>query len=254
MGKVKWIDCTVSMKPLFCRIREAMSRLAYLSSVIGCGEWMSILNGKYIKVRLFACHNLFKWPGNTYHLSELAGWIGHSAIAGHQCCWTENCFWPNWLLFEDEQFGDEYLSWFSRTNALHLWRGQSSQPILTHGWHPWTLTGYPVLKFCSKHNTTGTVLLFRWLRVKFIISYITYHYLNVFFCWLVINGLVILYFILDQRWGSHLNQISLILFVCLFYFVSYRWPGDCIFHCASKMEERRRRNKNDVPVCGEYYW
>lgn len=36
--KVKWIDCAVSMKPLFCRIREAMSRLAYLSSVIGFGE------------------------------------------------------------------------------------------------------------------------------------------------------------------------------------------------------------------------
>ena len=38
MGKVKWIDSAVSMKPLLCRIREAMSRLAYLSSVIGCGE------------------------------------------------------------------------------------------------------------------------------------------------------------------------------------------------------------------------
>ena len=36
--KVKWIDCAVSMKPLFCRIREAMSWLAYLSFVIGVGE------------------------------------------------------------------------------------------------------------------------------------------------------------------------------------------------------------------------
>ncbi|XP_074620236.1 uncharacterized protein LOC141879033 isoform X1 [Acropora palmata] len=36
INKVKWIDCAVSMKPLFCRIREAMSRLAYLSSGIGC--------------------------------------------------------------------------------------------------------------------------------------------------------------------------------------------------------------------------
>lgn len=38
ISKVKWIDCAVSMKPLLCRIREAMSRLAYLSSAIGCGE------------------------------------------------------------------------------------------------------------------------------------------------------------------------------------------------------------------------
>lgn len=38
INKVKWIDCADSMKPLLCRIREAMSRLAYLSSGIGCGE------------------------------------------------------------------------------------------------------------------------------------------------------------------------------------------------------------------------
>ncbi|XP_068718898.1 inner nuclear membrane protein Man1-like [Montipora capricornis] len=33
--KVKWIDCSIAMKPLFCRIKEAISRLAYLSFFIG---------------------------------------------------------------------------------------------------------------------------------------------------------------------------------------------------------------------------
>ena len=36
--------------------------------------------------------------------------------------------------------------------------------------------------------------------------------------------------------------------------VSYWWTGDCLFHCAAKMEERGRRDKNDVPVCGKYNW
>lgn len=70
INKVKWIDCAVSMKPLLCRIREAMSRLAYLSSGIGCGEWMSIRNSIYIKVRFFAFHNLHKWPAESTHVSH----------------------------------------------------------------------------------------------------------------------------------------------------------------------------------------
>ena len=36
---ITWIDSSVAAKPLMCRIKEAMSRLAYLSFVIGFGKF-----------------------------------------------------------------------------------------------------------------------------------------------------------------------------------------------------------------------
>ena len=36
---VTWIDTSVSAKPVLCRIRDAMSRLAYLSFLIGFGKY-----------------------------------------------------------------------------------------------------------------------------------------------------------------------------------------------------------------------
>jgi len=40
--KVAWIDTSVSAKPMLCRIREAMSRLAYLSFLIGFGKYSDV--------------------------------------------------------------------------------------------------------------------------------------------------------------------------------------------------------------------
>lgn len=39
VANVKWLDTSVSAKPVGCRIREAMSRLAYLSFLIGFGKY-----------------------------------------------------------------------------------------------------------------------------------------------------------------------------------------------------------------------
>lgn len=39
---VAWIDTSVSAKPILCRIREAMSRLAYLSFLIGFGKYSDV--------------------------------------------------------------------------------------------------------------------------------------------------------------------------------------------------------------------
>ena len=41
---VAWIDTSVSAKPILCRIREAMSRLAYLSFLIGFGKYSGVLH------------------------------------------------------------------------------------------------------------------------------------------------------------------------------------------------------------------
>ena len=90
-------------------------------------------------------------------------------------------------------------------NALHLW-----PIILTHGWCPWTLTGYPVLEFYSKHNTS--VLPFRQSPVKFTISYTTYYCLNFLF------------------------------------FVSYQWPGDFMFHFASEIRPSSKSNFFDFCI------
>lgn len=39
VANVTWLDTSVSAKPVGCRIREAMSRLAYLSFLIGFGKY-----------------------------------------------------------------------------------------------------------------------------------------------------------------------------------------------------------------------
>lgn len=39
VANVTWLDASVSAKPVGCRIREAMSRLAYLSFLIGFGKY-----------------------------------------------------------------------------------------------------------------------------------------------------------------------------------------------------------------------